>query len=212
LIFVVRIEKNLIMMMFAIGEWWELLSTPQQVFWALGAGGTGILVLQTLLSFVGMDVDTDVDFDLSTEISLEFGLFSFKSIVAFVAFFGWTGVIALGYGWSMPLVILASVGSGLIAMLLVAYMLFQFQKLESSGTMRIEEAVLEEAEVYLAIPAAGAGKGQITIELNGGLQQLRAVTKGDLIPTGATVIVIDVLEENVLLVEPVLNLKPGDEI
>lgn len=202
------------MMIFAFGEWWELLSTSEQVFWSLGAGATVILVLQTLLSFVGLDIDTDtdMDFDLSTEINLEFGLFSVKSFLAFIAFFGWTGVVAIGYGWSMPLVILASAGFGLVAMLLVAYMLFQFQKLESSGTMRIEEALLEEAEVYLAIPAAGIGMGQITIELNGALQQLQAVSKGDQIPTGATVKVVDILEGNVLLVEPVLELKAGDDI
>ena len=200
------------MIMFAFGEWWELLSSTEQVFWSLGVGATTILVLQTLLSFVGMDIDTDVELDLSTEISLEFGLFSVKSFLAFIAFFGWTGVIAIGYGWSMPLVILASAGAGLVAMALVAYMLFQFQKLESSGTMRLEEAVLEEAKVYLAIPAAGQGIGQITLELNGGLRQLKAVTKGDKIPTGAAVKVIDLLEENVLLVEPLLELKAGDEI
>ena len=199
------------MTMFAFGEWWELLSTPQQVFWSLCAGATMILVLQTILSFVGMDIETDVDLDLSTEISLEFGLFSVKSFLAFIAFFGWTGVIAIGYGWSMPLVILAATGFGLVAMLLVAYMLFQFQKLESSGTMRMEEAVLEEGKVYLAIPAAGQGMGQITLELNGGLRQLKAVTKGDLIPTGTGIRVIDLLEDNVLLVEPLLELKAADE-
>ncbi len=202
------------MMMFAFSEWWELLNTSEQVFWSLGAGATAILVLQTLLSFVGMDIDTDVDvdLDLSAAISLEFGLFSVKSFLAFIAFFGWTGVIAIGYGWSMPLVILASAGSGLVAMLLVAYMLFQFQKLESSGTMRIDEALLEEAEVYLAIPAAGAGMGQITIELNGGLKQLKAVSEGERIPTGTNVKVVDILEGNILLVEPVLELKAGDDI
>jgi len=199
------------MMMFAFGEWWELLSISEQVFWSLGAGGTVILVLQTLLSFVGMEVDTDIELDLSTEINLEFGLFSVKSFLAFIAFFGWTGIIAIGYGWSMPLVILASAGSGVVAMLLVAYMLFQFQKLESSGNMRLEEAVFEEAEVYLAIPAAGAGVGQITLELNGALQQLRAISTGDQIPTGATVKVVDLLEGNVLVVEKVLELNKGDE-
>lgn len=199
------------MMMFAFSEWWELLSTPQQVLWSMGAGGTVILVLQTILSFVGMDIDTDIDLDLDTEISLEFGMFSVKSFLAFIAFFGWTGIIALGYGWSMPLVILVSAGGGLVAMLLVAYMLFQFQKIESSGTMRVEEAILEEAEVYLAIPAAGQGMGQITLELNGGLRQLSAITKGDMIPTGANVQVVDLLEDNVLVVEPVLELKEGSE-
>lgn len=202
------------MAMFSFGEWWEALTTAEQVFWLMGGTGTAVLVLQTILSFVGADVDSDfdvdVDFDVDAEISLDFSMFSFKSLLAFFTFFGWMGVVGIGRGWSLPITLLAGLGAGLVAMFLVAYMLFQFQKLESSGNMRIEEAFMAEGEVYLAIPAAAGGQGQVTLELSGNIRELSAVTKGDNIPTGAKVRVIDILEDNVLVVEPLKELASGE--
>lgn len=199
------------MALFAFTEWWELLGTAERVFWTIGSAGTTFLVLQTILSFVGMDADMDVDLNVDTNFGLEIGIFSFKSIIAFLTFFGWMGVIGLGRGWSMPMIILASAGAGLLAMSLVAYMLYQFQKLESSGNMRIEDAVFEEGEVYLVIPAATAGTGQVTLKLNGTIMELQAVTKGAKIPTGTKVQVVDIIEKNTLLVEPILELKATTE-
>ena len=198
------------MAMFSFGEWWEAFSTTEQVFWLIGGSGTVLLLLQTLLGFVGADADADISMDIDTEISAEFGMVSFKSLVAFFTFFGWMGVVGMGRGWSLPIVILAAIGAGMVAMFLVAYMLFQFQKLESSGTMKIEEALLVEGEVYLAIPAAAGGMGQVSLELSGNIRELDAMTTGANIPTGARIRVVDILEENVLLVEEVKELTAGD--
>lgn len=197
--------------MFAFGDWWQSLTTAQQVFWLIGGTGTLILVLQTVLSFVGIDADTDIDLDIDAEIDLDFSVFSFKSLISFFTFFGWMGVLGLSNGWSLPLTLLASVGAGLVAMFMVAYMLFQFQKLESSGTMRIQEALLAEGTVYLAIPESTSGQGQVTLELGGHFRELTAVTEGGRIPTGSKVKVIDILDDNVLVVEPLKELGAGDD-
>jgi membrane protein implicated in regulation of membrane protease activity len=198
------------MAMFAFGEWWESLATAEQVFWLIGSSGSLLLILQTILSFVGIDADTDMDLDVDAEIDLDLSVFSFKSLVAFFTFFGWMGVIGLTNGWSLPLTLLASVGAGLVAMFMVAYMLFQFQKLESSGTMRFEDALMAEGEVYLAIPESISGEGQVTLELSGQLRELSAVTNGERIATGSRIRVIDILEGNVLLVEPLKELSSGE--
>ena len=190
-------------------EWWIAMTLAEQVFWLLGFSGTTLLILQTLLSMIG--ADADVDFDVDTEISLDFSVFSVKSIIAFITFFGWMGVIGLGRGWSLPLTVLAAAGAGLVAMLLVAYMLFQFQKLESSGTMAFSDALLQEGEVSLAIPAAGIGQGQVSVEVNGQVRELAAVTSGEAIPTGARIKVVDILEDNLLLVEALPELPSPEE-
>ena len=190
-------------------EWWITMTFAEQLFWLLGFSGTTLLILQTVLGMLG--ADADVDFDVDTEISLDFGVFSVKSVIAFITFFGWMGVIGLGRGWSLPLTILAAAGAGLVAMFLVAYMLFQFQKLESSGTMEFSDALLQEGEVYLAIPAAGIGQGQVSVEVNGQVRELTAVTSGGAIPTGARIKVVDILEENLLLVEALPELPSAEE-
>ena len=183
-------------------------------------GGTGsiLLILQTLLSMVGIGVDTDADFDgfdvpddMAGDVSADFSVFSFKSLMAFIAFFGWVGVVGVGREWSMLIILAAGVGVGLVAMFMVAYMLFQFQKLETSGTMRFADTLLQEGEVYLTIPAAGQ-IGKVTLEVNGNVRELSATSTGTEIRTGERVKVIDVIDNNVLLVEPVALLETPDEM
>lgn len=202
------------MTLFSFSEWWELLSTTERIFWGIASVSTVLLVLQTILSFIGADTDFDADGDFDAHGDFEvpggFSMFSVKSTIAFFAFFGWTGVIGLENGWPLGLVVLAGAGIGMVAMFIVAYMLFQFQKIETSGTMRIEEAIDKEGEVYLTIPGHETGTGEISIEINGNVRELTAMTTGDVIRTGTAVKVIDVLEENTLLVEPIPEL-PGAE-
>ena len=191
----------------SIQDWWQLLDTPEQIFWLMAVGASALLVIQTALSFIGLDFDTDTDFD--ADLSADFSVFSFKSVMAFVAFFGWMGIVGYGREWPMLMIILAGIGSGLVAMFIVAYMLFQFQKIESSGTMRIGDALLKEGEVYLLVPGNSMGKGKVTLEISGTVREMRAMTEGAAIPTGSKVKVIDILEDNVLLVEPTALLEPG---
>ena len=193
-----------------IQEWWELLSTTEKVFWLMGGIASTLLVLQTLLSMIGFDADTDADFD-AADLSGDFSVLSFKSITAFLAFFGWMGLVGVDKGWAMPLVLLSGVAAGLVAMFMVAYMLFQFQKLETSGTMHFEDALLHEGDVYLTIPAQGSGSGRISLEVNGVLRELEAVSIGPEIKTGEKVKVIDIVEGRTLLVEPMQLLNSPDE-
>lgn len=201
------------MALFSFSEWWELLSTTEKIFWGIASVSTFLLILQTILSFFGADTDFDADGDFDAhgdyEVPGQFSMFSLKSTIAFLAFFGWAGVITLERGWAIYWVLLAGIAAGLIAMVLVAYMLFQFQKIEVSGTMRMDEAIDRIGEVYLTIPAEQTGSGQISVELNGNMRELTAVTNGPAISTGLPVRVIDILDENTLLVEPAPELPGG---
>lgn len=190
----------------SIQEWWDLLSSTEKVFWLIGGIASALLIVQTLLSMIGFDADTDADFD-GADLSGDFTVFSFKSMMAFLAFFGWMGVVGLGRGWTMGIVLVAAAGAGLVAMVMVAYMLFQFQKLETSGTMRIEDALLKEGEVYLTIPALGEGTGMVSMEVSGSIRELSAVSSGSAIRTGEKIKVVDIIDDHVLLVEPIKVLE-----
>jgi membrane protein implicated in regulation of membrane protease activity len=203
------------MTLFSFTEWWELLSATEKIFWGIASVSTFLLVLQTILSFMGADSDFDADGDFDAhgdyEVPGQFSMFSLKSTIAFLAFFGWAGVITLQKGWAIYWVLLAGVGAGVVAMFLVAYMLFQFQKIEVSGTMRIEQALDRVGEVYLTIPEGNAGTGEISIEVNGSMRELTAKTQGPAIATGQPVRVIDILEDNILLVELAPGLTEADK-
>jgi membrane protein implicated in regulation of membrane protease activity len=166
------------------------------------------------MSLLGVDADTDadVDFDVDHDTGHDFSLdkdfsaFSVRSIIAFLTFFGWTGVYLLSQGSSVMWAILVATMSGAAAMFVVAYMIFKFAQLEKSTTVNVYNALDRTGEVYLSIPQHLEGKGKIHIVVDGSLHEFDATTNGLQLPTGSHVRVVDVLEGQVLLVEPELEL------
>jgi hypothetical protein len=192
-----------------IEEWWSTLSNAEHIFWIIAIVFTVFFVIQFVLSIIGMDLDadTDIDIDTDTEASYDvdpsFTLFSVRSIIAFFTFFGWTGVLTLNAGVSVPIAVISSVISGGVAMTLVAVMLFQFIRMTESGTIDIRKAISSIGEVYLTVPASEKGKGKIHLKVDGKLMELDAITKGSDIKNGENVRVVEILKDNLMLVETV---------
>ncbi len=189
-------------------SWWHELAFVEQVFWTIAIVFTILFVLQLVSSILGVDFDGDMDVDLDMDSDLDggfdidpgFTLFSVRSIIAFFTFFGWVGVITTSGGMETKTAIVVSFISGFIAMIFVAFVLFQLVKLSEVGTVEIEEALGKYGKVYIPIPANRSDTGMISIELGGKTMELKAVTDGDLLKTGTIIYVFKVLEDNVLLV------------
>ena len=198
------------------GQWWYELSNTQQVFWGIALIFSVLFVIQFVLSLIGLDFDHDADFDVSTEtdvdsgysLDADFTLLSVRSIIAFFTFFGWTGVIALNNGASTVMALGMASAAGFAAMLVVGYMIYLFSKLSQEGNLDMNEALFNTGEVYLAIPSKKEGYGKVHIKIKGSLREMDAVTEGEPLPTGASVRIIEVLNDNLLLVEPAENYLP----
>ncbi len=154
-------------------------------------GGT-ILVVQTALMFIGLGGDAgdvaDVgDFDGA---DVAFKVLSFKTVVAFLAFFGIGGLAAQGRGWDPTQVLLVALGAGAVAMILVAYLMTALLKLQSQGNVDLGKAVGVQGKVYLRIPAENQGLGKVILEVQGRRLECKAVTRGAELPTGAQVTVV----------------------
>ncbi len=192
-----------------IGEWWSALTNVEQIFWGISIIFSVLFIIQFVLSLVGFDFEGDLDFDtdadLSSDYSLDadFTILSVRSFIAFFTFFGWAGVGVLNSGGSAWLATLIGSGAGLSAMFVVAYMMYLFSHLQEDGTVQVQDAIYSTGEVYLSIPPAKTGQGKIQVSINGSLRELDAITEGKEIPTGANIRVIDILEDNTLVVEPV---------
>lgn len=201
------------MLLLAIqGQWWESLSNTQQVFWAISIIFSVLFLIQFVLSLVGFDGDVDFDADADAggfELDTEFTLFSVRSIIAFFTFFGWTGVLVLNAGGGTWAAVGFASLSGFIAMFIVGYMMYLFSKLTESGTFNAQSALYNTGEVYLKIPSSKSGYGKIHLKVKGAVKEMDAVTEGDALPTGASVRVVEVLDDNLLLVEPVKELLSG---
>jgi hypothetical protein len=203
---------------FNLNDWWQALTAAQQVFWVIASIASALFIVLFGMSLLGVDADTDadVDFDLDHDTGHDFSLdkdfsaFSVRSIIAFLTFFGWTGVYLLGQGTSVLWAIMVATLSGAAAMFVVAYMIFKFAQLEKSTTVNVYNALDQTGEVYLSIPQNLEGKGKVHIVVDGSLHEYDATTNGQQLPTGSHVRVVDILDDQVLLVEPeIILLEQG---
>ena len=187
-------------------------------FWSALVGCT-LLLLQVILQVIGLGADADIDAgspDVDVDAGLDgadpahgtvgnlfFGILSFKALVAFAGIFGLTGLSLDGDDYSSFQRAAISVVAGVVAMVVVGMLMRMLYNLGSSGSIVLRNALGHQAQVYLRIPAAGEGRGKVTLELQGRTVELDAVTDGDAIGTGKVVRVVEVLGNETLKVMPV---------
>ncbi len=212
------------MVLLIMDDWWGSLSSAEQVFWGISIVFSVLFIIQFVISLIGLDFDHDTDIDVHADVDVhgdidvhatsdtdysldpDFTLLSVRSIIAFFTFFGWTGVMILGKGGGIWQATGFACLAGFAAMFVVGYMVYQFSKLSQSGTVNMKDAVYKNGEVYLTIPAYKNGVGKVHIKIQGSLRELDAITEGETLQTGSQVKIIKVLDDNLLLVEPVQSL------
>ena len=181
---------------------YQSLALPQQIFWAVAIVASAIFVVQAILTFIGLDSDTDSGFD-GVEMEGVTGFFSFKNLVNFLLGYGWGGVCFGGVIKSVAGLQIAALLVGLAFVCIFVLILRQVLKLGVDKTFHIEEAVGALADVYLRIPAARAGAGKVQVSVKGSVHELDALTDGDEIPTGGTARITAVVTSDTLLVEKI---------
>jgi len=166
--------------------------------------GGGLLVVQLVLAALGIghhDVPHDLHHAGATHEGLH--LFSFRALTAGLAFFGVGGLAGLATPFGALAAIPLALVFGGAASVAVAIATRAMLKLEDDGTVHIEGAVGLSGDVYLSIPPARRGVGKIHVVLQNRLVELQAVTThADALPTGARVLVIDVVDADTVAVVP----------
>ncbi len=181
--------------------WWDSLSSLEKIHWIIAVPSTLIFIIQLIISLVAGDTDMDggenYDGDFDGDYGDGMNIFSVKSILSFLMFYGWGGLAAMEKGmkvwWGISGI---SFIIGLIMMLFTAWVFFMLLKLQQSGTLKMKNAIGKEAEVYLTIPAKKNGNGKVQIILQNGYKTLDAMTEDtEDIKTGSFVEVIDVIND-----------------
>jgi len=187
------------------------------LFLACALLGAGVVVLQLLLSLVGLDHDGPHELhvhgghDGHTGAAGALQLGSLRAIAAGLAFFGLAGYGASRAGWAAWLALPAALGAGLLGMLVVALLLRAMLRLETDGAVRLENALWQPGTVYVPIPGARGGAGKVSMALQGRLVEYQAVTADESLPTGAPVTVVGILPPDTLEVVRT-PLTPIDEV
>ena len=166
--------------------------------------GGALLILQLLFGLAGMDHGELFGVDLSgLHAGDALNLLSLRALAAGLAFFGLIGLLVLSTGGPAVLALPAALAAGLGSASAVALAQRQLRRLERDGTVRLENAVGEAATVYLSIPGGAAGPGKVHLALQGRTVELQAVSHTPL-PTGASVVVVDVVGPDTVEVVPQL--------
>ncbi len=196
------------MTLLSLNAWWDSLSTIQLIYWIITIPASLIFVIQLVLTFVGADADGDgldavgdADLSVDSDTGVGFQFISIKNFVAFFTVFGWVGLACIYGNLANWLTLLISTASGIIMMFIMGSIYYMMGRLTESGSLNMRSAIGKTATVYLFIPEKRKATGKVQLNLQG-YRTLDAMTDDDeIIPTGAIVQVVDILNDEILLVK-----------
>jgi len=154
---------------------------------------------------VHLDADADVDLDQSGVGHADHsgtwfvGILSLRAICSALLIFGLAGLSAEKVYDPDTSFLIATV-AGVVVLFGVAYMLKTLYGFASDGSVKSINAVGMSGQVYLTIPGENQGKGKVTVSVQGRTMEFSAVTEGEALPTGTSVLVVDLPSDDVLAV------------
>ena len=92
--------------------------------------------------------------------------------------------------------------SGLAIMIIMAVLIRELFRLQSSGNYDIKNAIGASGTAYIPIPAQRSGKGKVTVTFQNSTHELEAVTDdGEDIPSYAEILVLSISGKDTLVVK-----------
>lgn len=188
-------------------SWWNSLTDGLPFYWCIAIFASVLQVLLLLGSFLGGHFDSDHgDGGADTSSDSSSGgvkILSLRVLVAFFVGFGWAGVLGLRQGMSGMSAAAAATAAGVIFMALLYFTLRFLIAMRDDGTLNYQNALGAQGQVYVTIPAARSGPGQVEIKLQGRLITATAVTDtATPLPPRLPITVIAVEAANLLVVQP----------
>jgi hypothetical protein len=180
------------------------------IYWASTIIGGTLFILRVIVLFLGGDTgDTPADATVDAggditgdhvDADISFKLLSVQGLTSFFMMFGLVGLALLKAGLAVFLTVLGGMLAGLVTVAISGLIFTQMKRLQSEGTINIQNTVGAEGSVYLTIPKHGTGQVQIIAQ--GSLKIFDAVSKNKtMIATGETIQVVGVAGGNTLIVE-----------
>ncbi len=189
--------------------WITDLQGIDAVFFGCAALGGSVFLLRIAMLFIGMGGhgDLDHDFDSMDSVDLDHdhdmgaGVLSLTTLTGFFLMFGVTGlVMRLDVEAGAAASTSVAMAVGLAMMFGLAKLLTAIYGMRSSGNISATNAVGVEGSVYLTIPVGG--RGQVRLPVQNRLKVMDAMAELPVeLPTGTSVRVVRVVENNVLVVE-----------
>lgn len=186
-------------------EWFVALTLFEKVYWVIAGISSVIFIILLIMTLIGGDadgIDGDVDAEIDGDTGIGFQFLSFKNLMGFLTIFGWSGISCLDAGLSKPITVTISIFCGLLMMFAMASIFYYLGKLQSSGTLQLNNALNQIGEVYLTVGSKRSKIGKVSITVQGSLRELEALTEEDRdLVQGDVVKVKEVTKNGILIVE-----------
>ncbi len=190
------------------------LTWIEMIYWGSTVIGGTLFVLRTILLLVGGGIghdDFDTHFDGGIDVDhtdsfadsdFSFKLLSMQGLTAFFMMFGLVGLALLKAKIAVAITMFGGGVAGSFAVWVISLIFVQMKRLQSDGTLNIQNAIGQSGSVYLIIPTKGTGQVQVTVQ--GALRIFDAIsTDGTIIETGKKIRVSGTIDNNTLVVEKI---------
>jgi hypothetical protein len=181
------------------------------IYWASTIIGGTLFLLRVIMMFMGgnvsddaldsaLDLGGDVPAGDHVDADISFKLISIQGLTSFFMMFGLVGLALLKAGLPVFATVLGGMLAGFVTVAITGLVFTQMKRLQTEGTINIQNTIGTEGNVYLTIPKNGTGQVQIIAQ--GSLKIFDAVSKNKtMIATGETIHVVGVAGGNTLIVE-----------
>lgn len=177
------------------------------IYWAATIIGGTLFVLRLVMMFMGASagedaLDSAVESSDVSETDIGFKLMSIQGLTSFFMMFGLVGLALLRASLPVLVTVLGGIIAGLATVAVTGVIFSQIKKLQTEGTIQIENTVGKDGSVYLTVPQNGTGQVQIIVQ--GSLKIFDAISSNkSVIATGERVRVVGVASGNTLIVEKI---------
>jgi hypothetical protein len=175
-----------------------------RTLWLIAIPASLIFAIQSIMTFAGADthdgLNADFDSDLQG-VDAPFQLFTFRNMINFLLGFSWMGISFYNTIDNRIVLIALSFVVGAAFVVLFFMIIRQIEKLAEDNSFKINNTLHKTASVYLPIPARKKGAGKIQVSVKGSFHELDAVTESEKIETSATVRIVKIESNSLVVVE-----------
>lgn len=187
------------------------LSLIELIYWVSTIIGGTLFILRLVMMLVGGGMSDDgLDTALDSghvdvagdhaSADISFKLLSVQGLTSFFMMFGLVGLALLSANLHVLITIIGGMLAGLVTVTVTGLIFSQMKRLQTEGTINIQNTIGSEGTVYLTIPKNGTGQVQLIAQ--GSLKIFDAISNNKIpIATGEKVRVTGVAGGNTLIVE-----------
>ncbi|HET9589823.1 MAG TPA: hypothetical protein VFO91_13645 [Anaerolineales bacterium] len=177
------------------------------IYWASTIIGGTLFLLRLIMMFFGGGLSDDA-LDAGGEVlagdhadaDISFKLLSVQGLTSFFMMFGLVGLALLRANQPVWITVVGGMLAGLVTVAITGLIFSQMKRLQTEGTINIQNTVGTEGSVYLTIPRNGTGQVQVIVQ--GSLKIFDAISNNKIvIATGEKIRVVGVASGNTLIVE-----------